>query len=65
MKLDWVSTVIAEARSVAPEVPNTTWDQLEKLLVGMLSDKPLSPKPLAAMASRLLDDMSSTSETKE
>jgi hypothetical protein len=61
METDWVGVVIAEARSQAPEVPDISWDQLEKLLRGMFSDKPLSAKPLASVASKLLNDMSSAS----
>jgi hypothetical protein len=54
---DWIPAVIADAKSRAIGVPDGMWREIETYLKGVLSQRPLPPTQLAAVAMRLIQEM--------
>ncbi len=54
---DWISEALKSARKRNATVPDTVWNELEKLLRGKLSQRAIPAVELAGVARHLLEDM--------
>lgn len=56
--LDWITSMIAEARKTGIAVPDPLWTQLAGLVKGTLSERQLSSGELTTIARALIATMS-------
>jgi len=54
---DWIEAAISKAREQSAEVPEPLWTQIDTLLRGKLSQRPIPPVELANLARQLIEDM--------
>lgn len=64
-ELDWTSAAISKARQQEADVPDVIWAELEALLKGKLSQRPLPPGELASVAMQLIGEMGISSAGSE
>jgi hypothetical protein len=55
--IDWITAAMAKARELNCNVPEPVWTQLEALLQGKLSERPIPPVELASHAMQLIEAM--------
>ena len=60
----WITTAISKARQQCVEVPESTWTQIEVLLAGKISQRPIPALELASVARQLIEDMIPPAESK-
>ena len=55
--VDWITAAITKARQQDTEAPELVWIQVEALLRGKLSERPIPPMELASCAMQLIEAM--------
>jgi hypothetical protein len=53
----WITAAISKARQQCAVVPESVWTQIEALLRGKISQRPIPPVELASVARQLIEDM--------
>jgi hypothetical protein len=53
----WISAAISKARQQCVDVPESVWTQVDALLRGRISQRPIPALELASVARQLIDDM--------
>jgi len=53
----WITAAISKAREQCAAVPEFVWTQIEALLRGKISQRPIPPVELASVARQLIEDM--------
>jgi hypothetical protein len=53
----WITAAISKAREQSPEIPESVWTQIEALLKGKISQRPIPPVELASVAMQLIEGM--------
>jgi len=53
----WITAAISKARQQNTEVPESVWTQIEALLRGKISQRPIPAVELASVARQLIEDM--------
>ncbi len=54
---DWITAAVAKARQKDATGPDLVWSQVEALLRGSFSERPLAPMRLEAVARQLMEAM--------
>jgi hypothetical protein len=63
---EWVTATFTKARQLGVIIPDPVWDQLDALIRGKLSARPIPPIELAKVATQLMEAMvPEPPETKE
>ena len=62
---DWIAAAITRARQQNPDGPEAIWTELQTLLKGKLSQKPVPAGELASVAMQLIEKMAVSQEIKE
>jgi hypothetical protein len=53
----WITAAISKAREQCAEVPESVWTQIESLLRGKISQRPIPAVELASVAMQLIEDI--------
>jgi hypothetical protein len=53
----WIAAAISKARRQSAEVPESVWIQIEELLKGKISQRPIPAAELASVAMQLIENM--------
>jgi len=61
----WISAAISKARLQCAEVPESVWTQIDVLLRGKISQRPIPAIELASVAMQLIEDMIPHAELDE
>jgi hypothetical protein len=62
---DWIAAAISKARQQKADAPDVIWTELEVLLKGKLSQRPISAGELASVAMQLIDKRENPEADKE
>jgi hypothetical protein len=54
---DWITAAVAKTRQKGPAVPDCVWSQLEAVLRGKFSARPIPAVELASLAMQLIEGM--------
>jgi hypothetical protein len=55
--IDWITAAITKARNRGAAGPDAVWGQIEALLRGRFSERPIPAKELASVAMQLIEAM--------
>ena len=54
---DWITAAITKAQQMGATAPDAVWNQLEALLNGKFSERPIPAGELASVAMQLIEGM--------